>query len=64
MTTLAMNYTVMKRISEIMKRISEIMKRIGNAFIESRISHGKAVAAAHLSAMGYHEEARRVMLDE
>ena len=63
MTTLVMNYTV-NPFRTVMKRIVKIMKRIGNAFIESRISHGKAVAAAHLSAMGYHEEARRIMLDE
>lgn len=51
---LVMNYTI--------NPFWERLKKIGNAFVKSRERHGRAVAAAHLAAMGYHEEARDLMI--
>jgi len=54
MTTLVMTYTV--------NPVWEFLRRAGQRFIESRERHGRAVAASHLAAMGYHKEARDLML--
>ena len=56
MTAVVMNYTV--------NPIWNLMKKIGEGFVESQMRVGKARAAAHLAAMGYHEEAKKVMLGE
>ena len=56
MTTLVMNYTI--------NPIWAFLKKTGNALIDSRIRHGRAVAASHLAAMGYYEEAKKIMLED
>lgn len=55
MTALVMNYTV--------NPIWAILKKIGNGFIESQMRVGRARAAAHLASMGYHKEAKEIMLE-
>lgn len=54
MTSLVMTYTV--------NPVWESLKKTGKRFIESRERYGRAVAASHLAAMGYHKEARELML--
>jgi len=56
MTELVMNYTV--------NPIWASLKKIGNSFIESQTRIGRARAAAHLASMGYHKEAKEVMLKD
>lgn len=56
MTTLVMNYTV--------NPVWAFLKKAGRALIKSREAHGRAVAAAHLANMGYHEEAKKIMLGD
>lgn len=55
MTELVMNYTV--------DPIWESLKKIGKSFIESQERVGRARAAAYLASMGYHKEAKEVMLE-
>jgi len=38
------------------------MKRASKAFIAAQETAGRAKAAQHLSSMGYHEDAKRIML--
>lgn len=54
MTALVMNYTV--------NPIWEGLKRMGRAFIRSQEIAGRAKAASYLSSMGYHKEAKEIML--
>ena len=56
MSELVMSYTV--------NPVWSVLKAIGRGFMESQMRIGKARAAAHLSAMGYHEEAKKIMLGE
>lgn len=41
-----------------------LWKRFWNGLIESQMRMGRARAAAELARMGYHEEAKKVMLGE
>lgn len=54
MTTLVLDYTV--------NPIWSALKTFVNALIKSQEIAGRARAAHHLSAMGYHEEAKQIML--
>ena len=63
MTTLVMNYTF-NPLLVILSFIGKGLKSFGRGLIQSRIAHGKAVAAQHLASMGYYEEAKRIMLDD
>ena len=56
MTTLVLNYTV--------NPIWEGLKRFVRAVIKAQEASGRARAAAHLASMGYHEEAKKVMLQK
>lgn len=49
-----MNYTV--------NPIWAWIKRVGKAFIVAQEAAGRAKAAQQLSSMGYHEDAKRIML--
>ena len=42
----------------------EFLKKMYFKFVEIQMSLGKARAAAELSRMGYHKEARQVMLND
>jgi hypothetical protein len=54
MTTAVMNYTV--------NPIWEALKKLGRGIVAAQLRIGKARAAAELARMGYHEEAKKVML--
>jgi len=56
MTAMVLNYTV--------NPVWEGLKRFGRAFIKAQEASGRARAAAHLASMGYHEEAKKVMLQK
>jgi hypothetical protein len=53
-TDLVMTYTV--------NPIWSGLKKFFKAWIAAQEAHGRARAAHHLAAMGYHEEAKQVML--
>jgi len=55
MATLVMNYTV--------NPLWVGLKRFGKALIASQEAAGRAGAAHHLANMGYHKEAKQVMLN-
>ena len=44
--------------------IGRFLKAFWNGIIESQMRMGRARAAAELARMGYHEEAKKVMLAE
>lgn len=54
MTEIVMNYTVNPFWSWV--------KRASKAFVAAQEAAGRAKAAQHLSNMGYHEDAKRIML--
>jgi len=54
MTDLVMNYTV--------NPFFEFLKKAGTAFIKAQEAAGRAKAAKHLADMGYHQEAKNIML--
>ena len=56
MATLVMNYTV--------NPVWSGLKRFMRSVIASQEALGRARAAQHLAAMGYHKEAKRIMLDK
>lgn len=56
MTAAVMNYTV--------NPIGRLFKALWNGIIESQMRMGKARAAAELARMGYHKEAKEIMMSD
>jgi hypothetical protein len=54
MATAVMNYAV--------NPIWEALKKFGRGMVAAQLRIGRARAAAELARMGYHEEAKKVML--
>lgn len=47
-----------------LKAVGSVLLKFGKGIIAAREAQGRAVAAHHLAAMGYYEEARNVMLQD
>jgi len=63
MGTIVMNYTV-NPTWNVFRFVGNGIKNIFWRMVEAQARVGKARAAAHLAAMGYQEEARKIMLSD